>query len=74
MWPRCLQLYPACRLALDVCQGLSWRLECLLAVEFCQATMFAPILIENPEINVYDIRKKCVGPLCYDFSRMVSGW
>ncbi len=33
--------------------------------------MFAPILIENPEINVYDIRKKCVGPLCYDFSRMV---
>lgn len=67
---RIMFLYPACRLALDVCQGLSWRLECLLAVDFCQATMFAPILIENPEINVYDIRKKCVGPLCYDFSRM----
>ena len=31
-----LQLYPACRLALDVCQGLDWRIECLLAVEFCQ--------------------------------------
>jgi hypothetical protein len=21
-------------------------------------------------INVYDIRKECIGPLCYDFSRL----
>jgi hypothetical protein len=22
----------------------------------------------KPGVNVYDIRKECVGPLCYDFS------
>lgn len=63
-------LYPACKLALEACDGLAWAVECLLAVQFCQATQFAPILMINPEVNVYDYRKKCEGPLCYDFSRM----
>jgi hypothetical protein len=31
-----------------------------------------PIMLLNEGMNVYDIRKKCEGPLCYDFSRMVS--
>lgn len=67
---RVAMLYPACKLALQVCDGLSWAFECLLAVQFCQATQFVPILALNPGINVYDYRKQCEGPLCYDFSRM----
>lgn len=33
-----------------------------------QLTVFGRILIAQPGINVYDIRKQCEGPLCYDFS------
>lgn len=33
-----------------------------------QLTVFGRILMSQPGINVYDIRKECVGPLCYDFS------
>ncbi|KAJ9518744.1 hypothetical protein QJQ45_025991, partial [Haematococcus lacustris] len=32
------------------------------------STQFQPILVANPDINVYDILRKCEGPLCYDFS------
>lgn len=31
--PRCPQLYPACKIALEVCDGLDWAFECLLAVQ-----------------------------------------
>jgi len=58
-------IFPACRIALEACDGVNWRVECLLAVEFCQATQFAPVLAFNPTINVYDIRKECEGALCY---------
>ena len=27
-------------------------------------------MLLNPGMNVYDIRNDCVGPLCYDFSRL----
>lgn len=33
-----------------------------------QVTIFERILMSKPGINVYDIRKTCDGPLCYDFS------
>lgn len=33
-----------------------------------QLTVFGRILMAKPGINVYDIRKECIGPLCYDFS------
>lgn len=33
-----------------------------------QLTVFGRILAAKPGINVYDIRKQCEGPLCYDFS------
>jgi len=65
-----MMFYPACKLALEVCDGYNFSMECLLAVQFCQATMFGPIMVENPTINVYDYRKECEGQLCYDFSRM----
>ena len=28
------------------------------------------VMLLNPGMNVYDIRKPCVGPLCYDFSHL----
>ncbi|KAG7671065.1 hypothetical protein KSW81_004492 [Nannochloris sp. 'desiccata'] len=65
-----LQLYPACKLGLEICDGLDFSMECALAVTFCQATMFMPIMLLNPLMNVYDITKECQGPLCYDFSRL----
>ncbi len=65
-----LQLYPACKLGLEICDGIDFSMECALAVTFCQATMFMPIMLLNPMINVYDIRKECQGALCYDFSRL----
>lgn len=37
-------------------------------MQYCEAAIFSRILMANPGINVYDIRKKCDGPLCYDFS------
>ena len=65
-----LSLYPACKMALEACDGFDIDVECILAVEFCQATQFAPIMALNPGINVYDYRRLCEGPLCYDFSLM----
>ena len=35
-----------------------------------QEAVFATTLAAAGNINVYDIRKKCVGSLCYDFSLM----
>jgi hypothetical protein len=45
---RLKMLYPACRVALEVCDSLDFAIECLLAVEFCQMTQFAPIMLVNP--------------------------
>jgi hypothetical protein len=42
-----LQIYPACRVALEVCDGLDFAFECLLAVQFCQMTQFVPVMIVN---------------------------
>lgn len=47
------QLYPACRLALEVCDGINWSVECKLAVAFCQATQFGPVMAAIPGTNVY---------------------
>jgi hypothetical protein len=33
-----------------------------------QMFIFQRVLMAKPGVNVYDIRKDCVGPLCYDFS------
>ena len=59
---------PMCQYALEACDEYDWAFECYMAVMFCQATMFSPILFESPGVNVYDYRKQCEGDLCYDFS------
>lgn len=38
----------------------------------CQASQFSPILQANPGLNYYNIKEKCKGSLCYDFSPMTK--
>jgi serine carboxypeptidase-like clade IV len=64
-----LQLLPICQLGIEACNW-NWTFACPLAMQFCQATQFAPILVSAGNINVYDIRKPCDFPLCYDFSKL----
>lgn len=56
---------PLCSLSAKVCDSVGWSWLCALGGSVCQMTTFIPILAANPEINVYDIHKKCDGPLCY---------
>lgn len=37
------EMYPSCRLALQVCDGLGVAAECLAAVMYCQTVTFAPV-------------------------------
>jgi hypothetical protein len=51
-----------------MCNGaLGFPFVCQLALGFCQATVVGPIMAEGGNFNIYDVRKKCEGPLCYDF-------
>ena len=59
---------PLCTLSTSACNGLGWNWVCAFGLTVCQMTTFMPILAANPGINVYDINKKCEGPLCYDFA------
>eukprot|EP00877_Chromochloris_zofingiensis_P010037 jgi/Chrzof1/5287/Cz15g20230.t1 len=61
-------LFPICRWGSNLCSQYKWTWLCGLTMQWCQLTVFQRILMSAPGINVYDIRKKCVGPLCYDFS------
>ena len=65
------QVYPWCRFGIDLCNGpFGFGFVCELALSFCQATVVAPIQVEGGNFNVYDVRLKCEGPLCYDFSKL----
>ncbi|KAL6761011.1 Alpha/Beta hydrolase protein [Haematococcus lacustris] len=61
-------LFPLCSIASTLCDSTNWSWLCDLGVNYCMSTQFQPILVANPDINVYDILRKCEGPLCYDFS------
>lgn len=65
-----VQMFPLCKLGIQLCNSLNVGFVCQLSLQYCQATQFAPIMAANPSMNVYDIRKECVGPLCYDFARL----
>lgn len=51
-----------------MCNKHHWALACESALAYCQASIFGQIMAEAGNINVYDIRKPCIGALCYDFS------
>ncbi|KMZ69154.1 putative Serine carboxypeptidase [Zostera marina] len=61
-------ILPTCELAIKIC-GTSGTTSCLASYLVCN-TIFSSIMKIAGNINYYDIRKECVGSLCYDFSNM----
>ncbi|PIN07302.1 Serine carboxypeptidases (lysosomal cathepsin A) [Handroanthus impetiginosus] len=57
-----------CQKLVKLC-GKNGSLTCPLASRF-RNSVFAGILRQAGDINYYDIRKRCEGPLCYDFSNV----
>ena len=55
---------------MNLCNSLKFDVVCELALLFCQNTVVGPIQAAGGNFNVYDIRKPCIGQLCYDFSRL----
>uniref|UniRef100_A0A7N0SVX3 Carboxypeptidase n=1 Tax=Kalanchoe fedtschenkoi TaxID=63787 RepID=A0A7N0SVX3_KALFE len=66
-YARINQMIPACVQTTKQCQNQDDA--CLTAFDQCN-DIFGDILSIAGDINYYDIRKKCVGELCYDFSNM----
>eukprot|EP00892_Ulva_mutabilis_P009378 jgi/Ulvmu1/6812/UM031_0015.1 len=62
--------YPHCKWAIELCNTRHWDIACKGAITFCEAMIFDQIMGIAGNINVYDIRKPCIGALCYDFSLM----
>ena len=65
-----VQIYPVCNLGVNLCNSLKVGFVCELALLICQNTIVGPIQAAGGNFNVYDIRKPCIGELCYDFSRL----
>ncbi|KAI5054830.1 hypothetical protein GOP47_0029975 [Adiantum capillus-veneris] len=61
-------LYPACERAIKKC-GNSGTATCATAFSVCN-DIFNSIRMLIDNVNYYDIRKECIGSLCYDFSNM----
>ncbi|KAK8574529.1 hypothetical protein V6N13_034210 [Hibiscus sabdariffa] len=62
------KIVPVCEFAIKLC-GTDGTISCTASYFVCNA-IFSGILARAGDINYYDIRKKCVGSLCYDFSNM----
>ncbi|XP_039129735.1 serine carboxypeptidase-like [Dioscorea cayenensis subsp. rotundata] len=62
------KIYPICELGIKLC-GSSGVITCAASYVLCNS-IFTSILLLAGNINYYDIRKKCEGELCYDFSNM----
>ncbi|WJX74328.1 Serine carboxypeptidase-like 48 [Trifolium repens] len=64
------ELFPQCQKGIEDC-GTEGGDACFTSRENC-FKIFHRILAIAGNINYYDIRKKCEGSLCYDFSKMVT--
>ncbi|KAF6166943.1 hypothetical protein GIB67_037456 [Kingdonia uniflora] len=62
------QSLPECEQAIQSCATNGGN-DCLTAFYDC-TDIFDQIMNYNRDMNYYDIRKKCEGNLCYDFSNM----
>lgn len=62
------KLYPVCESSIKLC-GSSGIITCAASYVVCNS-IFTSIMLLAGNINYYDIRKECVGSLCYDFSNM----
>ncbi|KAI4304701.1 hypothetical protein MLD38_040175 [Melastoma candidum] len=63
-----VNLVPDCADAVDLC-NLEGGDACGEAYQTCEKVFSKIVNLQNG-INFYDIRKKCVGSLCYDFSKL----
>eukprot|EP00744_Colponema_vietnamica_P000910 GILI01001568.1.p1 GENE.GILI01001568.1~~GILI01001568.1.p1 ORF type:complete len:481 (+),score=142.23 GILI01001568.1:42-1484(+) len=61
---------PSCMSAIDACMQNADDFNCGLASTICNNAMLAPY--ENTGLNVYDIRKPCIGDLCYDMTQIIN--
>ncbi|KAI3751531.1 hypothetical protein L2E82_22619 [Cichorium intybus] len=61
-------IVPVCEAAIKLC-GTDGTVSCMAAYLVCN-TIFSSITSIAGKINYYDIRKECIGSLCYDFSAM----
>ncbi|KAH7432982.1 hypothetical protein KP509_07G049200 [Ceratopteris richardii] len=62
------KLYPTCERSIKHC-GSTGTFSCAAAYILCNS-IFTTIMAEVGAVNYYDIRSKCQGSLCYDFSNM----
>ncbi|KAH9624815.1 hypothetical protein KSS87_018131 [Heliosperma pusillum] len=62
------KMVPLCELSVKLC-GTDGTLSCTASFFLCN-TIFGSIKLLIGDANYYDVRKKCVGKLCYDFSSM----
>ncbi|XP_071734032.1 serine carboxypeptidase-like [Rutidosis leptorrhynchoides] len=61
-------IVPVCEAAIKLC-GTDGTVSCTAAYVACNS-IFISITAIAGNINYYDIRKECIGSLCYDFSNM----
>ncbi|PIN05990.1 Serine carboxypeptidases (lysosomal cathepsin A) [Handroanthus impetiginosus] len=62
------KVLPVCETAIKLC-GTDGTISCVAAYIVCN-TIFSSIFARAGNVNYYDIRKKCEGSLCYDFSNV----
>ncbi|KAF5729478.1 Serine carboxypeptidase-like 49 [Tripterygium wilfordii] len=62
------KVIPVCEMAIKLC-GTDGTVSCMASYFVCNA-IFNGIMALNGGTNYYDIRKKCEGSLCYDFSNL----
>ncbi|XP_043703126.1 serine carboxypeptidase-like [Telopea speciosissima] len=62
------KLLPVCEMAIKLC-GTDRKIPCMASYVVCNS-IFNMIVERAGNINYYDVRKKCEGSLCYDFSNM----
>uniref|UniRef100_M4EZ67 Exocyst complex component Sec8 n=1 Tax=Brassica campestris TaxID=3711 RepID=M4EZ67_BRACM len=65
---RLKKIVPLCELSIKLC-GTDGTVSCLASYLVCN-TLFSGVINHAGGVNYYDIRKKCEGSLCYDFSDM----
>ena len=64
--------FPHCKWAIEYCNKYHGTLACTGAREYCVTAVFMQIMADSGNINYYDIRKECIGPDCYDFSKITK--
>ncbi|KAG5398907.1 hypothetical protein IGI04_020721 [Brassica rapa subsp. trilocularis] len=65
---RLTKIVPLCELSIKIC-GTDGTTSCLASYLVCN-TLFSGVINHAHGVNYYDVRKKCEGSLCYDFSDM----